>query len=84
MQGDDQEDIRAALDSLQASIAGLTLAIGTLIQTHPRHAHMQLALTTLLEQQLGCGALSTVLNEQQREQVRDLVEWLGAIRAPQP
>jgi hypothetical protein len=27
--------------------------------------------------------LSTVLNERQREQARDLVEWLGSIRAQQ-
>jgi hypothetical protein len=44
---------------------------------------MQLAMTALLEQQLGAGALSTVLNERQREQARDLVESLGAIRAQQ-
>jgi hypothetical protein len=84
MENDDHEDIRAALDSLQASIAGLTVAIGALIQTHPRHADMQLAMTALLERQLGSGALSTVLNERQREQARDLVEWLGSIRAQQP
>ena len=84
MEGADQEDIKAALESLQATIAGLTVAIGALIQTHPRHAQMQLAMTALLEQQLGSGALSTVLDERQREQARDLVEWLGSIRAQQP
>jgi hypothetical protein len=83
MDGADQEDLSAALDSLQATIAGLTVAIGAIIQTHPRHAQMQLAMTALLEQQLGSGALSTVLNERQREQARDLVESLGAIRAQQ-
>jgi hypothetical protein len=83
MDSADQEDLRAAIDSLQATIAGLTVAIGALIQTHPRHAQMQLAMTALLEQQLGAGALSTVLNERQREQARDLVESLGAIRAQQ-
>jgi hypothetical protein len=83
MDNEDKEDLTAGIDSLRASIAGLTVAIGALIQTHPRHAQMQLAMTALLEQQLGSGALSTVLNERQREQVRDLVEWLGSIRAQQ-
>ncbi|WP_066334541.1 hypothetical protein [Azohydromonas lata] len=81
MDDEDKEDLAAGIDSLRASIAGLTVAIGALIQTHPRHAQMQLAMTALLEQQLGSGALSAVLNERQREQVRDLVEWLGSIRA---
>jgi hypothetical protein len=36
------------------------------------------------EQQLGSGALSAVLDERQLEQVRDLVESLGAIRAHVP
>ncbi|WP_028998996.1 hypothetical protein [Azohydromonas australica] len=67
MENDDHEDIQATLDSLQASIAGLTAAIGALIQSHPRHAQMQLATTAVLEQKLGSGALSTVLNERQRE-----------------
>jgi hypothetical protein len=81
MESADQEDIRVALDSLQASVAGLAVAIGALIQTHPQHLQMQLAMTVLLEQQLGSGALATRLTERQKEQVRELVEWLGAIRS---
>jgi hypothetical protein len=84
MENENQEDIRAALDALQATIAGLTVAIGAIIQTHPQHAQMQLAMTALLEQQLGAGALSAVLNEPQKEQARDLVEWLGSIRGQEP
>jgi hypothetical protein len=49
MDSEDKEDLTAGIDSLRASIAGLTVAIGALIQTHPRHAQMQLAMTALLE-----------------------------------
>jgi hypothetical protein len=69
MENADQEDIRAALDSLQASVAGLAVASGALIQTHPQYLQMQLAMTALLEQQLGSCALATGLTERQKEQV---------------
>ena len=78
----ENEAMARELESLLAMNAGLLLVVGALMRTHPNHDAMQLDLTAVLERQLASASgPCSKLSEKQRDQVRDLVEWLGAVRS---
>lgn len=68
------------IDALQAARVAHHLVLAALIQTHPRFEDFQLLLTSSLEKQLATGALGDTLTEDQRQYVRDMVEWTQTIR----
>lgn len=76
----DEAQFQNEIDSLVGANAGLMLAVSVLIRTHPEHDRAQLELTRQLEQQLGSGAFSRTLSHAAQERMREVVEWLGAVR----
>lgn len=82
MNDDRLDDLTSGFEALQAAQVGLTIAIKALISTHPDYAAAQMRLTVELERELGNGgrSISGGMTEKQTEQVRELVEWLGAVR----
>jgi hypothetical protein len=73
-------ETRHGLDALIAIQAAQQIAISALIQTHPDHTGMQLALMQSLEIALAGKSLA-FMTEAQRQVVRDTVEWLGAVHS---
>lgn len=72
-------------EALQASRVAHQILIGALIQTHPAYEAFQLHLTRVLEQQLAPGgALGDTLDQEQKDHVRDVVEWTQVIRPLDP
>lgn len=74
------EQLQAKIAALEASRAAMTMVLASLMAKHPNYNAMQLHLTALLEQQLGGGALGKTLTDAQKQNARDLVEWLQTIR----
>jgi hypothetical protein len=55
--------------------------LAVLIRTHPDPLRFQLELTQRLEQTLGDGgAFASTLSPHAQASMRELVEWLGALR----
>ena len=67
--------------ALEADRVALMIVLGTLIQSHHDWNALQLRLMANLEQQMNGGALGNTLDPGQRERVREIIEWLGAIRS---
>jgi hypothetical protein len=75
---DTEEQAWMKIEAIQTA---LTIAVGALIKTHPDPTQLHLTLTSLLEQQLGNGALGALLSAEQKATTRDVVEWLGTLHS---
>lgn len=83
---DELASLRAQVAQLQVDCAVALVAIQALIASHPDRKQAHIALTRALESQLAAGAdgLTQALSDDQRDEVREAVEWLGAVRPLKP
>jgi len=76
----ENEELLDRIEKLEAHNAAALIVMSALIQSTPDQTGLHLRMTSLLEQQLGArGRLAALLNERQRETVREFVETLGGV-----